>query len=156
MPAANAVKVLAIMQNQWLRDPERMRRLIARYPNSRRRALTFALFAGCRTGRVLQQVFGAERCSAIVWDEASPEIGAHASSVFRADHEHIRATLAEVKPDVVLAFGRVASEALAAIGPAALLIGGPHPVARGADTLPRLRAMRDILDTYTAAVSVTR
>lgn len=150
------MKVLAIMQNQWLHDPERMRRLITKYPNARRRAIALALFAGCRSGRVLRQVFGPEWCSAITWDEASREIGGHAASVFSADLEHLRATLAEIAPDVVLAFGRIACEALATIQPAALLIGGPHPVARGADTLPRLRAMRTVLGTYTAAVSATR
>lgn len=149
------MKVLAIMQNQWMRDPERMRRLIERYPNARRRAIALALFAGCRSGRVLRRVFGLEWCSAIIWDEASREIGGHAASVFPADLEHLRAMLAEVAPDVVLAFGRIACEALTTIQPAALLIGGPHPVAPGADTLPRLRAMRNTLE-QTAAVSATR
>jgi len=48
--------------------------------------------------------------------------------------------LDEERPDVVLAFGKIASQALPGLwtGP---LITGPHPAARGAEVPARLKAM---------------
>jgi uracil-DNA glycosylase len=134
------MKVLAVLQNQWFQDPARVREILARRPDLRRPFCHRALFAGCRSGQVLKQVFG-PRCRDIIWENASPEIGDHASSKFPADIPHLRAMLEEVKPDVVLALGRVASEALLPIVPRAKLLIGPHPTARGADTITRLKAM---------------
>ena len=58
----------------------------------------------------------------------------------------------EIKPTVILAFGRVASDALVALMPflaheiSAQLIVGPHPTARGIDTISAIRAIRVKLD----------
>ena len=60
------MKLLAVLQNQWFHDPDKVRAMIARTPACRRRVITYSLFAGCRTGRVLKAVFG-ERCREIVW-----------------------------------------------------------------------------------------
>jgi hypothetical protein len=121
------MRLLAVLQNQWFHDPEKVRAILARTPQARRRLIHYSLFAGCRTGRVLKDVFGEERCRTIVWEEASPEIGGKASSCFPADQAHLRAVLDDVKPDLVLAFGRIAGNALAELVPGAKLILGPHP-----------------------------
>lgn len=139
------------MQNQWFRDPEAVKRIFARWPLMRRQLVARFLFSsGCKSGRVLKSVFG-DRINKIEWEEASREIGCEASSCFKADPEHLRAVLDEVKPDVVLAFGRIAGDALAPLVSPLKLIVGPHPTARGADTLQRLQAMREKLisaDSY--------
>lgn len=138
------MKVLAVLQNQWFKDPDRVRATLERHPEARRRMIHFALFAGCRTGQVLKSVFG-DRCKDIVWEEASPEIGGHASSVFPADPAHLAAVIDDVKPDAILAFGIVARKGLYGLFPVDRLIVGPHPTARGADVLEGLNAMRDQL-----------
>ena len=135
------MKLLAVLQNQWFHDPARVREILARRPELRRQFCHRALFAGCKTGQVLKSVFG-PLCREIVWENASPQIGDFAASKFPADHLHLRAVLDEVKPDIVLAFGRIAGNALTALVPAEKLIIGPHPTARGADVLPRLREIR--------------
>lgn len=140
------MKVLAILQNQWFKDPDRVRATLERHPEARRRMIAFALFAGCKTGRVLKSIFG-NRCDSIVWEEASPEIGGHAASVFPADVAHLRRILDEVNPDIVLAFGVIAGRAMAALVDADRLIVGPHPTARDADVCARLKIMAEILET---------
>lgn len=137
--------ILAVLQNQWFHDPVKVRAILERTPAARRRIITYSLFAGCRTGQVLRQVFG-DRCNAITWEEASPAIGGQSSSCFPADLVHLQALLNEVKPDIVLAFGRIASDALVQLVPASKLIIGPHPTARGANVLPQLHAMRARLE----------
>lgn len=140
------MKVLAVLQNQWFHDPAQVKAIIERTPAARRKIITRSLFAGCRTGRVLRNVFGVQRCSEIVWEEASREIGGEASSVFPADLAHLRVVLEEEKPAIVLGFGRIACDALAGLVNGFDLVVGPHPVARGLDTLPRLRIMAECLE----------
>lgn len=137
--------ILAVMQNQWFRDPEAVKRIVARWPQRRRDLIGRFLFAGCKSGRVLKAVFQ-NRINSIVWEEASPEIGGESSSCFPADLDHLRAVLCDVQPDVVLAFGRIASDAMTALVPAEKLITGPHPTARGGFVMQQLTRMRDKLE----------
>lgn len=149
------MKVLAILQNQWFRDPDHVREILERTPQARRRIIHYALFAGCRTGRVLKAGLGEEWCRKIVWEEASPQIGGEASSVFPADPAHIRAVIYEVKPTVILALGKVAHDGVNAlmpmldIVPAITIINSTHPTARGIDAVGTLRDIRAILDRMT-------
>ena len=133
------MKILAFLQNQWVRDPKRLMAMIERTPAARERFLKYALFQSF-TGHRLEQVFG-EECMGWNWDNASPQIGSHASSCFPPDPEHIKSVLDKHEPDVVLAFGRVAEKALRSIGGDFKLISGPHPAARGADVISRLECM---------------
>jgi len=149
------MKVLAIMQNQWVKNPEVLRATLQRKPEWRRNMIARLLFAGCRSGKVLKQVFG-ERIGEIVWEEASPKIGGESSSKFPADIPHIRTAIIELAPDVVLAFGKVASEAMMKICadqehtyPPFNLIIGPHPAARSwnANVVERITRMRNELES---------
>lgn len=45
------MKILAVLQNQWFHDPEKVKAIIERTPKARRKIITYSLFAGCRTGR---------------------------------------------------------------------------------------------------------
>lgn len=146
--------ILAILQNQWFRDPERVRKMIAegeaRHPGKyRHRLIATALFAGCRTGANLRKTFG-EWCDRIVWEESSPDIGGHAASVFPADPEHLQKLLTEIKPDVVLTFGLVATTAMTPllIGTPVHHITAPHPTARAGDTLRLLWNARRNLELH--------
>jgi len=130
--------VVAFLQNQWLSDPERAAEMIERTPAVRPRLIKYALFQSF-TGRRLVEAFG-EGCREWVWDNASPRIAGRPSGCFPADPEHIRAVLERHDPDVVLAFGRVASEALRGLCDCEL-VAGPHPAARAADVPDRLRGM---------------
>lgn len=139
--------VLAVLQNMWVNDPEKVRALIARTPAVRRRLICYSLFAGCRTGRVLKQVFGDDCPRRFVWEESTTEIAGNPRQTFPPDMVHLARTINELAPDVVLAFGKIASDALRKLVPSEKLITGPHPTARQADTLIRLRAMAVALDT---------
>lgn len=139
------MKVLAVLQNMWVKDPDSVRRMIERTPKARRRLICYSLFAGCRTGRVLRQVFGEDCSRRFVWDESTREIAGNPRDTFPPDLAHLRAVLDEVKPDVVLAFGRIASNALTALVTADKLLTGPHPTARQPDTIARLYRMAENL-----------
>lgn len=124
------MKIVAFLQNQYFNDPEGVKAMFAEHPERRERYIEAFLFMGCLTGKRLQQVFGEELCGAIVWEEISPEIGGHASSKFPANPAHIRAVLEKHKPTIVLAFGKLASDALRSMDVDAAIIYGPHPAAR--------------------------
>ncbi len=142
--------ILAFMQNQWFNNPDKVRADLARYSADperqlklRRRMIHYALFAGCKSGRVLTKVFG-DLCDDIIWEEASTEIGGHAASSFPADLPHMRKTIQTVEPRIVIGFGRTACDALRVID-AELDIApmevfyAPHPAARHATAMEELR-----------------
>lgn len=128
------MKVLAVLQNQWFPPAEavRVREMMARSSSTQRRRLTAAfLFRSCHSGKVLRSFF--PTCREWVWENASPKIGDRPGAVFPADYEHLRAALFEEQPKVILAFGRIASDALGGLArdfdlP---LFCGPHPASRG-------------------------
>ncbi|HLL52629.1 MAG TPA: hypothetical protein VK447_03725 [Myxococcaceae bacterium] len=147
--------VLALMQNQWFRNPERVRDLME--GPHRRAYIHIYLFAGCLTGRRIEAAFG-DLCDRrggdgglITFEEASPQIGGHASSRFPADMAHLRRVVADVRPKLVLAFGRIAGDALPLVWTGPSIIG-PHPAARGGDVVPRLRAMAHKTRAFLAEV----
>lgn len=135
------MKVLAFLQNTWVRDVPRCEAILAELSvRDRRRVQQAWLFMGCLTGRRLKAAFGEDGVYDIEWDNASPRLGGVACSVFPPDPDHIRAALEEVQPDVVLVFGKVAEAGVAPLwnGP---LLRGPHPAARGSEVPAMLRAM---------------
>lgn len=145
--------VLAIMQNMWVRDPEGTVQYIERIRAKdgdavalkyRRRLISYALFAGCKSGRVLKKVFG-DLCTNIVWEEASPKIGGQASSAFPPDIDHIRATIEEVKPAIIIVFGEVARRGIALVDTKSPVIFAPHPAARHASAIAELEAAAKLL-----------
>lgn len=140
------MKILAILQNAWFKDPDGVREIFARHPDRRNDLIARFLFMGCLTGRRLKAAFGAELCGAISWEEAHPEIGTHSGSRFGFDTRHICQAIQMHEPDVVLALGKVAgdgllaAEALLSVGDRRrefIVIFGPHPAARQ-DPMPAL------------------
>ena len=144
--------IVAFLQNQWVRDPERVRKMIERAGEKfRRRFISYALFAGCLTGRRLKSAFG-DLTGQIVWEEVSREIGGKASDVFPADTRHIERELAELQPHLVLAFGSIAAGALGRCwtGP---LLTGPHPAAREPGVQSKLAEMAALIPRYDRPLS---
>lgn len=146
------MKVVAIMQNQWFKNPASAERTLAncvaqRGPAGREWFIARMLFMGCRTGQILQACLGEEWCERIVWEEASPKIGGHAASKFPADRAHIEEVIRRHSPRVLLAFGKVAADPvvrLCGLGCTYILL--PHPCARGVDTREPIRGARQALD----------
>ena len=137
---------VAFLQNQWFHNPDNVRRMLAKRPESRERLIRYALFAGCLTGRRLKAAFG-DGIDEITWEEISPEIGGHASSVFPADANHVVAVLDKYQPTLVLTFGKLATDCIARIRAGGYgishTLSGPHPAARVGDVVGMLRTMAE-------------
>lgn len=121
-----------------------------RTPDARHEYIKRFLFYKCRTGKALKQVFG-DLTNSMIWEEASSRIGGHSSSVFPAEIPHIKAAIQKHSPEIVLAFGKIAAGGCfmalqeLTFGGSRLqikLITGPHPCARGADTMELLESMK--------------
>lgn len=147
------MRALAFLQNQWVRNPERVRSYIEKDGERyRRHFVSYALFAGCLTGRRIKAAFGG-RIDNIAWDNISPQIGGRSSSVFPPDPQHIRRQIAYHQPAFLLAFGAVARNALENHPTNLPIIHGPHPAARGPHVMDGLRAMAAEYDGMVAALS---
>jgi hypothetical protein len=163
------MKTLAILQNQWFKNPERAQAIYDSHGDDldRRAQLNRAyLFMGCATGRRIKSAFGDAACApgAIIWEEANPKKAGESSGCFPPDPDHIRRILDYHAPDVVIAFGNVAREVLEMIDGITFygtrnlgkrswtVLFAPHPAARGADTMDRLRQTanrwREIVSLY--------
>lgn len=146
------MKILAFLQNQWFRDPARVKKIYDARPTKRRELNRAFLFAGCLTGRRLRTAFGADLCRQIVWEEISPQVGSKSHHAFPPDHEHIKRVIEEEKPDYILVFGRIAESGVAphAVGRTYMIC--PHPAARDADVPERLKTaadhLRDIIKDF--------
>ncbi len=132
--------ILAFLQNQWFKDPARIAEIYARRPDLRRQLNARFLFAGCMTGRRLRKAFG-DLCNAIEWEEVSRQVASESSGAFPPDPDHVRQVLDEVKPDVVVVFGKIAEGIVPMID--CKCVVAPHPAARGADVPARLQAAAD-------------
>lgn len=124
------MKILAFLQNQWFHNPEAIKAQFARRPEMRNALIGTYLFMGCLTGRRLAAALGDDLCDQIIWEECSPEIGGKSSAAFPADLKHIRHAITEHMPDLILAFGKLAGDALRTLKPSQPVIYGPHPAAR--------------------------
>lgn len=139
--------ILAFMQNQWVRDPDQLKRILARHDAAfRRQMIARLLFMGCVSGKRLKTAFG-DLTNRIVWEEASPVITGQSNGCPPADLAHMTATLEELKPGIVLAFGRIATSGL--LQCLSRLNGrhdfsvmtGPHPAARHPEVSEELAAI---------------
>jgi len=123
------LKVVAFLQNQWVRDAERVKESLRRRGDDyRRRFIRYALFAGCVTGQRIKAQLGS-LIDSIVWDECSREIHDNPRTIPKADFEHIRMTLAAEDPALVVTFGRIASDAVGRVCNVEI-IRSPHPAYR--------------------------
>jgi hypothetical protein len=138
--SGQAVIVLAILQNQWFEDPRAVQRMYDERPHMRNRLIARFLFMGCLTGRRLRKAFG-DLCNGIIWEEASPKVGAFSGSRYPADTEHIIRAIQKHGPDLILCFGQIASEGVKPLALSIPVLYGPHPASRMQGTTPALNAM---------------
>lgn len=138
------MKILAILQNQWFKDPDRIAAIYARHADDldyRARLNARYLFCKSLTGRRLKAAFG-DLCDSIVWEEASPQVGGRSSSAFRADIQHIKRLVDHHQPEVIIAFGKIAQDgvwrSMAIQRRSFMLFGTVHPAARGNGTVRTL------------------
>lgn len=148
-------RVVAFLQNQWFKNPDAARRTYQQHAGDnlecQARLHAMFLFMGCLTGRRIKKVFG-DAVDWIVWENVSKEIGGQSSSAFPADPAHMVRVIEHYKPKIVLAFGRIAKDALLNLGDSKhlfaapvpfTLIVGPHPAARGAEVPDQIRVMAE-------------
>jgi hypothetical protein len=156
------MKIVAFMQNMWLKNPASFHRGMDSYAGDeiraeayRRRIIHYALFAGCLTGRRLKAAFGEELCKQIVWDESTREVADNPKTVFPADLIHIRKVINQEKPDVILSFGGIAAKAVHIVLVGMMAeeasfnirhITSSHPAARQPETVVRLKEVGDALN----------
>jgi hypothetical protein len=124
------MRILSFMQNQWFKDPAKVKAIYARNPDKRNYFIRTFLFMGCLSGRRLQKALGEELCRQIVWEEASPEIGGASGSSFGADEEHIKAAIRKHAPEIIICFGKISGDAVRALDPHVPVLYAPHPAAR--------------------------
>lgn len=146
--------ILAFLQNQWFKDPEGIKAIMAENPERRNRYIQAYLFMGCVTGQRLKQALGEKLCNDIIWEEASPKIAGRSSGAFPADVDHITSAIIKFKPQIVLAFGQIAIQGVEAAVATQLehypepidfrFITGPHPAAR-MNVMGRLNEIGDLL-----------
>jgi hypothetical protein len=147
------MKIVAFLQNMWVRDPERLKRAIKRDGEELRiRMMEYSLFAGCVTGRRLKAAFG-ELIEDIVWEETTREIADNPKTIFPAQPEHIKAVLEKYQPDVVLTFGKIAADSVKPLW-SGRIICSPHPAARQGDVPDRLAAAASELKSMMATLTL--
>jgi hypothetical protein len=150
--------IVAFLQNQWFKDPARMRQILAtQFKGDRESFERTFLFFGCLTGRRLMIAFGEELCDRIVWSNASPLIAGQSDDVFPPDPSHMASVIRKHTPQIVLLFGAVAQAGMADVIPILRrdvhhvgfqIIAAPHPAARGALTTARLAAAAKLTREY--------
>lgn len=107
------MKILAILQNQWFKNPDKVREIYARHSELDARAKLNArfLFAGCLSGTRLKDALG-DLCNSIIWEEAAAMTGSKSSACPPADPRHIIKVIKYHKPDIVITFGAIATNGL--------------------------------------------
>ncbi len=108
------MKILCILQNTWAEHPERVHALLAKNPDRRHEVVARLLFAsGCLTGRRILTVFGELlKLHDFTFENASTVITGDSGGRPPYNVEHVRQTINRHRPDVILAFGCSAKEAL--------------------------------------------
>lgn len=108
------MNILVFLQNQWFRDPDRVREMYEEHPEHRQRYIASFLFMGCRTGRVLEECWGEKLCQEVTWEESSPVISGNPSACPPADLGHMMDAIIKFNPDIVVTLGSIATNGLIA------------------------------------------
>lgn len=143
--------ILCFLQNLWVKDPAGWKEIFRKHPDRRVGIIRHLLLDyGCLTGRRIKACFG-ELVEKMTFEEASLEIAGDAKTICPPDPEHIRACLDMYRPTIVVTFGKGAEaavkplwdlwmRALPRIPPRPEFRALPHPAARQADTVEKLKA----------------
>jgi hypothetical protein len=108
------MKILAILQNTWAKDPQRVHYLLDRNRDRRHEVVARLLFAsGCLTGRRILTVFG-ESLKEHQWtfENASTVVTGNSGGRPPYNVEHVKGVIGRFRPDAIITFGTSAKEAL--------------------------------------------
>lgn len=132
------IPIVAFLQNQWWKNPERVKKQIADHADPekyRLRLIRYGLSI-CTTGKRLEKyllpTIGPKIWEQILWENSSRHIGGKSSSAFPADPKHMRSVLNVEQVKVVLCFGKIAKEGLdkVIVTPGITVLYADHPAAR--------------------------
>jgi hypothetical protein len=146
------LRVVAFLQNMWIKNPDKFQRQLDRCESDehreklRSRAIAYALFAGCITGRRLRSALG-DWCDRIVWEEASPIIADNPRDYHPPDERHIKGVLIKHMPEVVLCFTRRGEDVIRRLC-SCHVISAPHPAARHATVMNDLESACDQINKF--------
>ena len=147
------MRVLGLLQNQWARNPAAVLAMFARRPEYRH-DLIRRMLAQSKAGRTLRAVFGDE-VDRIVWENASPRVAGTPNGSFSYDVKHVNAAIANIKPDVVIAFGVQAKKAIMASCWTGPTITAPHPTASSSNVGKQLCEARTMLSRARLEIEAT-
>lgn len=137
------MRVLGLLQNTWAYDSNRVEKLMARFG---RKALVTRLLMGSLSGKRIKQCLP-DWYQHIIYENSSPRVMSHSGACPTVDLPHVRCVVANVKPNVIVAFGDVAGNALHRLRwHDGCGIVTRHPVAREADVTERLREVNELLN----------
>jgi uracil-DNA glycosylase len=103
------MKILVFLQNPWF-PPGTAKQHIDRYTTDQE--FHRRLLAGTMTGQRLRQAFGETMFRDIWWDNVAPAAAEVSTGVTEIDEEHVERVIKQVKPDLIISFGKLAEDAL--------------------------------------------
>lgn len=103
------MKILALMQNPWF-PPGTNKEHIDRYRTDQE--FHRWLLARTMSGARLLQAFGPAMFAQIHWDNVAPEAAVEAAGVTDKDPDYVERLIHELRPDLIISFGRLAEEVL--------------------------------------------
>jgi len=102
-------RILAFMQNPWF-EPGTRPEIIDRYKTDQE--FHRRLLARTMSGQRLLTAFGPTMFMEIWWDNVAPKAAVEAAGVTDIDMQHVDKLICDYKPDIILAFGKLAEKAL--------------------------------------------
>lgn len=130
--------ILAFLQNLWVKEPDRVKKLLELYPDKRNIILKKLLFKGGKSGRVIRCAFGPDLIDKIIFDECTKEIAGDSKTICPPDNGHISYTINMIDPDVIVTFGNIAYKAVSSITKRKI-IKCMHPAARHKHTFLQIK-----------------
>lgn len=137
------MQVLGLLQNTWAHDSSQVEELMSRFG---RHAIVTRLLMESLTGKCIKRYLP-DWYQRIIYENSSPRILSRNAACSTVDLPHVRRVVADVEPNVIVAFGDVAGNALRRLrwqkGPGIIT---RHPMAREAGVTDRLREINTLLN----------
>ena len=143
------MKILVFLQNMWVKNPDRVKKILDKNPELWNSLCKDFLFMGCITGKRIQNAFG-ELIEFMIFDETTKEIADSPKTIYKPDYMHIMNSVKLNKPNIILTFGNIAFDAVKTsykMSPGNFatetIIKCIHPAARQPQTIYELNYIAD-------------